>query len=41
MDWQAYIAAGIVAFTATVFLLRLLRTKRGHACGRCACFKKR
>lgn len=36
MDWQQAIALGIVALTATLFLARLGRRKKGLGCG-CGC----
>jgi hypothetical protein len=41
MDWQTYTAAGIVAITLLVFLVRLARPKKKHGCGHdCGCDRK-
>ena len=42
MDWQTYTAAGIVAITLVVFLVRLARPKKKTGCGNdCGCGRKR
>ena len=41
MDWQTLTAAGIVAITLTIFLVRLARPKKKTGCGKdCGCGKK-
>lgn len=41
MNWQTYIAAGIVIFTLTVFLVRIAKPKKQGGCGHnCGCGKK-
>jgi hypothetical protein len=40
LDWQSLTAAGIVAFTLTMFLVRLARPKKKTGCGKgCGCGK--
>lgn len=42
MDWQTYTAAGIVAITLVIFLVRLARPKKKPGCGHdCGCGRKR
>lgn len=42
MDWQSYIAAGIVAITLTIFLVRLARPRKKGGCGHgCGCGKEK
>lgn len=39
-EQQAWAAGGIVGFTAFIFLLRLLKKKKGGSCGSgCGCSK--
>ncbi len=42
IDWQTLTAAGIVAITLTIFLVRLARPKKKSGCGKqdCGCGKK-
>jgi hypothetical protein len=41
MDWQTYIAAGIVVLTLVIFLVLLARPRRKSGCGHdCGCAKK-
>ena len=41
MDWQTYIAAGIVVITLAIFAVRLTRPKKRGDCGHdCGCGKK-
>ncbi len=38
MDWQTHIAAGIVIFTLTVFVVRIIRPPKPGGCGHdCGC----
>jgi hypothetical protein len=40
MDWQTYIAAGIVVLTLLIFLVLLARPRRKSGCGHgCDCGK--
>lgn len=42
MDWQSYIAVGIVVATLAVFAFRIVRPRKGGGCGHgCGCGKKR
>ena len=41
MDWQTYIAIGIVVLTLTIFLVRLAKPKKRGGCGHdCGCGRK-
>lgn len=41
MDWQTTAAVIVVAFTLTIFLVRLARPKKKSGCGHdCGCGKK-
>ena len=42
IDWQTLAAAGIVAITLTIFLIRLARPKNKSGCAKkgCGCGKK-
>ena len=41
-DWQTWAAAGLVALTLVIFLVRLARRKNSSACGKdCGCDKPR
>lgn len=41
MDWQTTTAVIVVAFTLTIFLVRLARPKKKSGCGHdCGCGKK-
>jgi hypothetical protein len=40
MDWQTLAAAGVVAVTLTIFLIRLARSPKKSGCGKgCGCGK--
>lgn len=39
-DWQTLVAAGVVALTLVIFLVRLARPKKKSGCGNdCGCNK--